>query len=131
MLKNGPKAEPSLITPFRFPFSSQTLNESRTPGPKGLLKKTWIPPALANWTQPSIVIEARCSAGESGISTDWLTPSNEKAWPTLPVENDAPLMSAPLLLPRVSRALLSPRHQATIPAGGGALRNRAWTLLFE
>src|SRR2546430_7818370 len=130
MPMNGPKPEVSLITARRFPLSSQTVKESRGPEPRGLAKKTRTPSAAANWTQPSMLNEAGRNAGASGISTDWLTPSMEKPSPALPAENVAPFIRTPLVMPTVSRALLSARHHATIPGGGAALMNRAWTVLF-
>src|SRR5207247_3074796 len=128
--RNGPNPDASLITARRFPVSSQTVKESRGPEPRGLAKKTRTPSPAENWTQPSMVSDAGCSAGASAISTDWLTPSIEKARPTLPVENVAPFIRTPLFVPTVSRALLSARHHATIPGGGAALINRACTVLF-
>src|SRR5260221_8187753 len=65
------------------------------------------------------------------MATKALTPFRLKAEPTLPGAKVAPLIKVPWFVPMESKALLSARHQASMPggtpAGANTLRKKSWS----
>src|ERR1700722_12260869 len=80
------------------------------------------------YTQASAVmaLEKR-RLGELETRMYWLEPSKLNASPTLPGLKVGEFTGIPLFVPRLSRKLLSPDHQLTMPEGGGSQGGAAST----